>query len=227
MARRSAALFARIAVALFAFAAHAAAQDADEEATKKRILDKVRERLAAERSAILKKVEKVLDEELAKGPGAAEDSPEEYEKAIREIEKRLRVLDDQREQLQAELAKAKRMGEDGALRKEAQRDGPHDGEEAQAMFDEGLSLHEKDKNYAESVKLFKKIFYNFPGTGIAATSAYNVACGYALWGKTVEALDWLETAVRSGFEKFDHMRQDPDLNSLRDEKRYKKLLTDR
>ena len=42
-----------------------------------------------------------------------------------------------------------------------------------------------------------------------------------------EALDWLEMAIKAGFSKIDHLRKDPDLDSLRNEKRYKKLLADR
>ena len=59
------------------------------------------------------------------------------------------------------------------------------------------------------------------------TSAYNVACGYALSGQKEEALDWLELSIKAGFSKIDHLRKDPDLDSLRNEKRYKKLLADR
>ena len=57
-------------------------------------------------------------------------------------------------------------------------------------------------------------------------SAYNVACGYALAGDKSAALDWLEISVEGGYTDFEHMRDDPDLDSLRKERRYHRLLID-
>ena len=37
----------------------------------------------------------------------------------------------------------------------------------------------------------------------------------------------LEIALAAGFRKIDHLRKDPDLDSLRQERRYRRLLTDR
>ncbi|MBI3855865.1 MAG: hypothetical protein HY293_09275 [Planctomycetes bacterium] len=62
---------------------------------------------------------------------------------------------------------------------------------------------------------------------MGSISAYNVACGYALSGAKEEAIDWLEYSVKAGYNDFDHLRKDTDLDGLRNEKRYKKLLTDR
>ncbi|HYE98099.1 MAG TPA: hypothetical protein VEJ18_04265, partial [Planctomycetota bacterium] len=137
-----------------------------------------------------------------------------------------RALEEERARVADELAKAKRETEDQALREEAKAKGPHDLEEAQELFDAALQLHEA-KDFKESVKHFKKIYFQFPKHQIGVTSAYNVACGYALAGDKERALDWLETSVKGGFAKIDHLRSDPDLDSLRDEKRYKRLLADR
>jgi tetratricopeptide (TPR) repeat protein len=223
---------AKAVAALFtlALASAAAAQDADPAELKKRILEKVREKLAAERAAILKRVEKIIDEELAKeGPGpAAKPAPAPADDAkVRELERKLKAIEEQKEILETEVAKAKRLAADEAIKKEAKKDGPHDEQEAQDMFDEALELHDKKKDYDKSVRLFKKVYYQFPKDPVGFTSAYNVACGYALAGKKEEALDWLEIALAAGFKKIDHLRKDPDLDSLRNEKRYKRLLTDR
>jgi len=139
----------------------------------------------------------------------------------------MRQLEEQKESLQVEMAKAKRLEADAPLREEAKKDGPHGPEDAQEMFDNALELHDKDKNYREAIKLFKRIYYNYPKSKMGAISAYNAACGYALSGQKEEALDWLELSVKSGYADFDHLRQDSDLDGLRGEKRYKKLLTDR
>ncbi len=53
---------------------------------------------------------------------------------------------------------------------------------------------------------------------------YNVACLYALEGKTDEALEGLEQAVRAGFGARDWIAHDPDLDSLRNHPRFKALL---
>ena len=71
------------------------------------------------------------------------------------------------------------------------------------------------------------IYYQYPDTQIGFISAYNVSCGYALDGKKQNSLDWLEISIGKGYDDFEHMRRDPDLDSIRKEKRYQRLLTDR
>ncbi len=186
-----------------------AAQDPDPAELKKRILERVREKLAAERAAVLKRIEKIIDEELAADP------------------KKARVVEDEaKERAAIEAAKAKRTADDEPIRQEAKKIGPHDEDEARELFDEALQDHEK-KDFDKSIRAFKRIYYQLPKARIAFISAYNVACGYALAGKKEEALDWLETSIKLGYNDFAHMREDSDLNSLRNEKRYKRLLADR
>lgn len=207
-------------LALLACASAAAAQEDDAAALKRRILTKVAERLAAERAALLQRIEKIIDEELSRPAPAAGDD------RVRELERKQRALEEERERVAEELARAKRETGDQAVREEAKKQGPHDLQEAQELFDTALQLHEA-KDFKESVRLFKRIHFQFPKHQIGFTSAYNVACGYALAGDKDRALDWLETSVKSGFSKIDHLRSDPDLDTLRDEKRYKRLLADR
>ena len=206
----------------------ALAQD-DSAELKARILEKVKVKLASDRSALLQRIDKIIDEELSK-PGALPKgpaAPAEGDAKVKELERKMRQLEEQKETLATEMAKEKRLAADEPLKEEARKNGPHDRNEAKEMFDNALELHETDKNYRESIKLFKRIYYNFPNTDTGAISAYNAACGYALSGKKDEALDWLELSVKSGYNEFDHLRKDTDLDSLRGEKRYKKLLTDR
>ena len=217
------------AILVLGLSSSAFCQDQDE--LKARILEKVRTKLATDRTALLKRIEKIIDEELAKdGPAAkapTAPAPAEGDAKVKELERKMRQLEEQKETLAIEVAKAKRLAADEPLKEEAKRNGPHDGEEAQEMFDNALELHDKDKNYREAIKLFKRIYYNFPKSKMGAISAYNAACGFALSGQKEEALDWLELSVKSGYADFDHLRKDTDLDGLRNEKRYKKLLTDR
>jgi tetratricopeptide (TPR) repeat protein len=53
---------------------------------------------------------------------------------------------------------------------------------------------------------------------------YNVACLYALDGKRQEALECLEECQRLGFSNMDWIQRDPDLASLRDEPRFRRLF---
>jgi len=216
------------ALFVLAISSSALAQD-DSTELKSRIMEKVRAKLAADRSALLNRIGVIIDEELGKkGPSVkTPTAPPEGDADVKALERKMRQLEEQKEQLASEMAKAKRLSADDALRAEAKKDGPHDGEEAQEMFDNALELHDKDKNFREAIKLFKRIYYNFPKSKMGAISAYNAACGYALSGQKEEALDWLELSVKSGYADFDHLRKDTDLDGLRDEKRYKKLLTDR
>ncbi len=53
---------------------------------------------------------------------------------------------------------------------------------------------------------------------------YNLSCLYALAGKKDEALHMLEQAIKLGFTELGFARHDPDLASLRENERYKKLV---
>ena len=57
-----------------------------------------------------------------------------------------------------------------------------------------------------------------------ATSAYNLACAYALDGRRRKALRWLETAVARGFTNLKHAAQDEDLRSLQEDERFLAIL---
>jgi dienelactone hydrolase len=58
----------------------------------------------------------------------------------------------------------------------------------------------------------------------APVTHYNLACGYAKKGEKVKALENLEAAVRLGYANKTEMSNDPDLQSVREEERFKKLL---
>jgi len=53
---------------------------------------------------------------------------------------------------------------------------------------------------------------------------YNIACLYALEGRADPAIDCLEQALRAGFGAGDWVAHDPDLDSLRDLPRFRRLV---
>ncbi len=54
--------------------------------------------------------------------------------------------------------------------------------------------------------------------------AYNLACALARNGKKDEAVKQLAESVKLGFKKFEHMRNDSDLDTLREHPGYKKIV---
>ena len=53
---------------------------------------------------------------------------------------------------------------------------------------------------------------------------YNLACSLALAGEADGALSTLERAIELGYNDFEHLKQDPDLKSLRDDPRFNSLI---
>jgi tetratricopeptide (TPR) repeat protein len=68
---------------------------------------------------------------------------------------------------------------------------------------------------------FKQVLEVEPKNEIAW---YNLACTYARWGKLDLAFEHLARAIECGFDDVSHMEKDPDLTSLRGDKRYRELL---
>lgn len=58
------------------------------------------------------------------------------------------------------------------------------------------------------------------------TARYNLACSLSLKGRKPEAVQVLREAVALGYEDFNWMRHDPDLNDLADYPGFLRLLDD-
>src|SRR5690606_35116297 len=72
-------------------------------------------------------------------------------------------------------------------------------------------------NYERSADLFQQAMND--GANPALCS-YNIARAFARLGETDLALAWLSRAVASGFVNEERARTDPDLESVRDTKRF-------
>ena len=90
-------------------------------------------------------------------------------------------------------------------------------------FREGNRSHEL-KQYREAIALYKRVVEDYPNAREAVPAAYNIACAFALLGEKKEALDWLDKAVGLGWDNLEHTEQDPDLESVRGEARFRKVL---
>jgi pentatricopeptide repeat protein len=54
---------------------------------------------------------------------------------------------------------------------------------------------------------------------------YNIACIYSKQGRLEDALHYLEEAMHHGFNNWDMMKSDPDLENVRGAAGYKKLIS--
>jgi tetratricopeptide (TPR) repeat protein len=97
------------------------------------------------------------------------------------------------------------------------RANPHNGQYWQNY---GFALHSL-KRYDEAIKAWARsvdLGYQ-PATGL-----YNLACANSLAGRKDEALTWLEKAGDAGFSQEEAIRTDSDLDPLRQDPRFKKII---
>ena len=86
-------------------------------------------------------------------------------------------------------------------------------DEATQVYDELLAA--LDRNKMEKTRL-----RSYP------TTCYNLACLQSLKGAKAKAVEWLDKAVRAGFRDRGWIRKDRDLDNIREEEGYKKILAD-
>jgi len=75
--------------------------------------------------------------------------------------------------------------------------------------------------YVEGMQIDKRLVQLRPTDPLAH---YNLACSYALLRRPEQALKVLRRAVELGYRDFRYMRQDPDLDSIRHDPRFRQLL---
>jgi hypothetical protein len=94
---------------------------------------------------------------------------------------------------------------------------PHNGQHWQNY---GFALHSL-RRYDEAIKAWSKsIELGFrPETGL-----YNLACANSLAGRKDAALNWLQKAVDAGFNQDETIRTDSDLDPIRTDGRFKKIV---
>lgn len=73
-------------------------------------------------------------------------------------------------------------------------------------------LYTKAGRIADGLKMDRKLVRLRPTN---ATAHYNLACSLALSNRPLDALEALQTAIRHGYDDYEWMRQDPDLQSLK------------
>jgi tetratricopeptide (TPR) repeat protein len=76
--------------------------------------------------------------------------------------------------------------------------------------------------YVRAAEAYERAFQQEPGN---ATQYYNAACAWALAGNTHQAFQNLSLAVEAGWYNLQHLRRDPDLNSLHQEDAWQDILS--
>jgi tetratricopeptide (TPR) repeat protein len=75
--------------------------------------------------------------------------------------------------------------------------------------------------YAQGLQIDKRLVELRPTDPLAY---YNLACSYALTGRPDPALKTLRRAVELGYRDFRYMREDRDLETVRQDPRFRQLL---
>ncbi len=93
------------------------------------------------------------------------------------------------------------------------------------LFFEALRVHSSNlvarRRYQESLQVERRIIQLRPKDALAH---YNLACSYAVLTQPDLALSTLRKALEYGYRDFRYIRQDRDLDPLRKDPRFKKLL---
>ncbi len=82
-------------------------------------------------------------------------------------------------------------------------------------------LYTKHGRIADGLKMDRRLVRLQPKN---ATAHYNLACSLALSQRKTDALKSLDVAIKLGYEDFDWMSQDPDLEVLKKLPQFKVLL---
>ena len=100
-----------------------------------------------------------------------------------------------------------------------------------SLFDLGYKSMEagdsffKKKDYNRAILYYKigiksgKRFYFYPWI------LYNTACAYSLNNSKKNGLKYLKMAVLSGYKNMAHIKKDKDLDPIREEPEFKKILS--
>jgi tetratricopeptide (TPR) repeat protein len=83
-------------------------------------------------------------------------------------------------------------------------------------------LYTKAGRIADGLKMDRKLVRLEPKN---PTAHYNLACSLALCKKRPDALRSLKTALSLGYDDLDWMEQDPDLEILKNDPEFRKLLS--
>jgi tetratricopeptide (TPR) repeat protein len=81
--------------------------------------------------------------------------------------------------------------------------------------------YKRNEQYDEARVQFEKMITRWPEH---AAGYYNLACVYALQNDAEKAMELLQKAIDKGYDNWEQIKTDPDLNSIRDSAAYQALI---
>jgi tetratricopeptide (TPR) repeat protein len=213
------------------------------EALRERILKRVDELLRERRERILEEVKRVLDEELRRAAEARKaEAPEGRDRladAVGRLDGLVKRLRDLRESVERARARAEQAlrGAEGPARPEPDDTPKRKAAAAaeieippafraleEAMSRYGAGEYEKAiESFTDAAKGLASI--RTPVARLYRTEAlYRIACCHAVLGRPDDALQSLERAVRGGFRQIDKMEEDAELDPVREDPRFDRLM---
>ena len=78
-----------------------------------------------------------------------------------------------------------------------------------------------EKNYRRAEHHYQKVLDAEPDNQIAL---YNMACVKAIEKDSAKAIEWLQKAIDAGYDDFEWMEKDTDLDNIREDEQYKELV---
>lgn len=82
-------------------------------------------------------------------------------------------------------------------------------------------IYTKSGKYQEGLRLDQRLIELVPDDAIAY---YNLACSYSLLKEIDNSFNAMKKAVELGYNDFSYMHKDPDLENLRQDGRFAKIL---
>jgi len=91
-----------------------------------------------------------------------------------------------------------------------------------ARINLGIVLSQMGRK-AEAIEQYREVVRNEPDYN--PSLYYNIACYYSVEGELTRGMEWLEKAVSHGYDNWELIRTDPDLQNLRGLPKYRDLIS--
>ena len=83
-------------------------------------------------------------------------------------------------------------------------------------------IHIKEKNHADAIALLSGPMLKIQPDN--ADIYYNIACLFAIANDQEKAIEWLSRALRKGYDNWEKVKTDPDLENIRNSKYYQETI---
>jgi tetratricopeptide (TPR) repeat protein len=82
-------------------------------------------------------------------------------------------------------------------------------------------VYARQKDYAQALASFMEVLKHKPDD---AEIHYNIACMYSRLKRVNASIDWLQKAIDKGYANWENIKNDNDLDNIRESSAYKELI---